>query len=107
MLLVLILCPYVTSYLYWDWHYFLVPFTNWTLLVTTISLLLTIYASGHPQHFSQTRLEKKTKTLDQPDFDSSAETCLRIQAAHHMLYTLAIMMNVVVMSVYWTLLHKD
>jgi hypothetical protein len=78
--------PYITSYLYWDWHYFLVPFTNWTLIVTTLSLSASIVAC-----------------LDDKEFKRDREK----MAIHHLLYTLAIMMNFVVMTVYWTLLHKE
>lgn len=38
ILLTCLCLPFVTSYLYWDWHYFLVPFTNWTLIITFISI---------------------------------------------------------------------
>ena len=101
--LLLIFCPYVTSYLYWDWHYFLVPFTNWTLVVTTLTLMLTIWGAENEQYFSQKAIDPKAEARDARSYYLS----IRVQSAHHVLYSLSMVMNVVVMSVYWTLLHSD
>merc|ERR1711908_57972 len=37
---------YVTYALYMDWDSFYIPFTNWTLLITTISIISSIQASS-------------------------------------------------------------
>ena len=79
-----LMVPYFTSYLYWDWHYFLVPFTNWTLIITTASIAHSICASNHRHSLK-----------------------LNFLANNHILYTMAITMNFVVMSVYWSFLHKE
>jgi heme/copper-type cytochrome/quinol oxidase subunit 3 len=72
--------------MYWDWHYFLVPFTNWTLIMTTLLLSSTILACIDDKAFKQDK---------------------RAMAANHLLYTFSMIMNIVVMTVYWTLLHKE
>lgn len=45
LLLMLISVPYYTSFTTLDWHGFMVPFTNWTLIMTTIGVIMSIYAS--------------------------------------------------------------
>ena len=99
----LICLPYITSYLYWDWHYFLVPFTNWTLVITTLSIILSFCAGCDKQHFSH-KFRKKTSYRDVDLLHDARE---RRQAVHHLVYTVAIMCNFVVMSVYWTVLHSE
>ena len=86
--MILLCVPYVTSYLYWDWHYFLVPFTNWTLIITTLTILMTSYAAHQKHHFNN----KNNKTL---------------LAIHHLLYTFSLICNFVVMSIYWSILHRE
>lgn len=86
ILVPLIMTPYLTSFMYWDYHYFLIPFTNWTLIITTIYILTSTFASFNKSIWQWSKA---------------------FQAFHHILYTLALMCNFVVMSVYWTILHKD
>ncbi len=40
--LFLVLMCYCTYFMYMDWHGFLIPFTNWTLMLTTASLIASI-----------------------------------------------------------------
>jgi len=42
----MICLPYITSFMYWDWHYFLVPLTNWSLITTTVWLVYGIFAAS-------------------------------------------------------------
>ena len=56
-------------------------FTNWTLLVTILYLLVAITASG-------------SKSLG-------------LLAFHHILFETALLMNIVVVTVYWSCLHTD
>ena len=48
--MVIILIPYVTFFKVQDPTYFLVPFTNWTLILTTIALIMSIRAIGLKQY---------------------------------------------------------
>lgn len=100
--LVLISLPYLTAVLFWDFHNFFVPFTNWTLIMTTLSLLLTINAARDTAHYHESAL-KRRKALNAP---CKYRTVALLQALHHVIYTLSIVMNMIVMSVYWTILHS-
>ena len=88
--------------LFWDFHNFFVPFTNWTLIMTTLSLLLTINAARDTHHYSESTL-KRRRALNAP---CKYRTVCFLLATHHLIYTLSIVMNLIVMSVYWTILHK-
>ena len=61
-------------------------FTNWTLCMTIASVTCSIAAVKKPKRF------KKSKYF---------------QATHNLLYTLAIMMNLVTMTVFWTVIYED
>lgn len=100
--LVLISFPYLTAALFWDFHYFFVPFTNWTLMVTTLSLLMTMYAATDPINYGESAL-KRRRALNTP---CKYRTVCFMQAFHHLIYTLSIVMNATVMTVYWLILHK-
>lgn len=100
--LFLISLPYLTAALFWDFHNFFIPFTNWTLIMTTLSLLLTINGAHDTANYNEWSL-KKRKAVTAPY--RYRAVCLLL-ASHHVIYTLAIVMNVTVMSVYWTILHK-
>ena len=100
--LFLISLPYLTAALFRDFHNFFIPFTNWTLIMTTLSLLLTINGAHDTAIYNEWSL-KKRKAVNAPY--RYRAVCLLL-ASHHVIYTLAIVMNVTVMSVYWTILHK-
>lgn len=97
----MICLPYITSFMYWDWHYFLVPLTNWSLITTTVWLVYGIFAASSlevSRHYFGDL--EKTK---QADFATAA----MLQAIHHLLYTFSLICNVVVMIVYWSMLHGE
>ena len=47
---------YVTYFLYMDWHGFLIPFTNWALMITTASLVASIQACEDTVNFGKDAL---------------------------------------------------
>ena len=83
-----------------DLKYFLVPFTNWTLMLTTLTLLLSIWAGYDDYDFGKNSLFRHSRT------NASFGRALRLQTTLHFLYTISLMCNFVVMAIYWTLLHK-
>ena len=95
ILLALLALPYTTAVFFSDLDKFFRPFTNWTLMISTATLLFSIWAGepGHLTGFCPNCLSCKKAA------------CLKI--IFHILYMLSIMMNIVVMSVYWTILHSD
>ena len=88
-----LLC-YVTYGLYMDWNGFFIPFTNWTLMLTTISLISSISASEDTTNFGKDSLQ-------------TSERAVYIQARHHLLYTMTIVCNFIVMSFYWFMLREE
>jgi hypothetical protein len=42
--------------MYMDWDGFFIPFTNWTLMLTTFSLISSLYASTDAAHFGKDAL---------------------------------------------------
>ena len=48
---------YVTYFLYMDMDGFFIPFTNWTLILTTVSLWTTIKASTDQVNFGKDALQ--------------------------------------------------
>ena len=62
-------------------------FTNWTLLLQIASIILTMFAARSPELFGK----------------HSGSVCLKM--THHILYSICIFSNFVVVSVYWTALH--
>jgi len=56
---VLISLPYLTAALFWDFHHFFVPFTNWTLIMTTLSLFMTINGARDTRHYNEWSLKKR------------------------------------------------
>ena len=56
--LALTLCCYVTYFLYMDWHGFLIPFTNWALMLTTVSLMASISAADDSVNFGKDALQR-------------------------------------------------
>ena len=77
--------------MYFDSRHFLIPFTNWTLMLTTASIYLSYSAAKDPVHFSRS---------------AKSETAIKKQAWHHLLYSLSILFNLVVVVVYWSMLHE-
>jgi hypothetical protein len=73
---------------------FFIPFTNWTLIVTTFSLISSIAASSDSVNFQKDALQ-------------TSETALYIQARHHLLYTITIVMNFICVSFYWFILREE
>lgn len=100
VMLLLILMPFVTSYVYWDWHYFLVPFTNWTLIISTAYICMSLRAGSDRDNFSKLAIDPRIA-------GERYARSLKLQAIHHLLYTFAIICNFVVMSVYWPVLHSE
>ena len=88
---------YWTAFLYWPKTEFLIPFTNWTLLVTTFSLVSSYSAANNKDVFK--------KWVSFKDEETQLKS-FKLQANHHMLYTLSIMMNLITVSVYWTILPE-
>lgn len=54
-LMALAMC-YVTFFLYMDWDGFFIPFTNWTLIITTLSIISSIQASTDISNFGKDAL---------------------------------------------------
>ena len=48
---------YVTYFLYMDWDGFFIPFTNWTLVITTLSLIYSCQASTDSSNFGKDALQ--------------------------------------------------
>ena len=49
-------CCYVTYFMYMDWHGFFIPFTNWTLMITSASLIASIQAANDSTNFGKDAL---------------------------------------------------
>ena len=63
----------------------IIYFTNWTLLIQTASLYCTI------------------KAVENPRFSSD----IQLVAWNHLLYSISIIFNFIVVSVYWTMLYQE
>mgnify|MGYP007078273797 CR=1 FL=1 len=85
---------YVTYFMFMDWHGFFIPFTNWTLMLTTASLLASIQAANDTTNFGKDAL-------------SRGESAVWLQARHHLLYTLCIVCNFICVAFYWFLLRAE
>ena len=93
MLLGCFIC-YCTYFLYMDWDGFFIPFTNWTLMLTTISLYSSISASRDTVNFGKDALQ-------------TSESAVHLQARHHLLYTMTIVCNFIVCSFYWFMFREE
>jgi hypothetical protein len=80
--------------MYMDWDQFYIPFSNWTLLVTTISIWASIQASGDEVNFGKDSLQ-------------TSDSAVYSQAKHHALYTLAVVMNFICVGFYWFMLRDE
>jgi len=85
---------YVTYFLYMEPSGFFIPFTNWTLMLTTLSLMSSISAAGDTSNFGKDAL-------------LTSDTALHVQARHHILYTLTIVCNFIVAGFYWFMLREE
>ena len=85
---------YVTYFMFMDWDQFYIPFTNWTLVITTLSIISSIQASTDSTNFGKDALQ-------------TSETALYIQARHHVLYTLSVLMNFICVGFYWFMLRDE
>ena len=85
---------YVTYFLYMDPSGFFVPFTNWTLILTTISLIASIKASTDTVNFGRDSLQ-------------TSDSAVYVQARHHLLYTMSIVCNFIICSFYWFMLREE
>jgi hypothetical protein len=82
-------------------RYFCVPFTNWTLMLTTATIVLSIWAGYDTFDFGKNSLHRHSRT------NEGFGRAIKLQATLHLLYTLTIIMNFVVVCVYWSLLHRE
>jgi len=85
---------YVTFFLYMDWDGFFIPFTNWTLMITTLSIISSIQASTDLANFGRDALQ-------------TSDNAVYIQARHHVLYTMAVLMNFICVGFYWFMLRDE
>ena len=85
---------YVTYFMYMDWDSFYIPFTNWTILITTLSIISSAQASTDAANFGKDALQTSDKAV-------------YVQARHHVLYTLAVLMNFICMGFYWFMLRDE
>ena len=85
---------YVTYFLFMDMDGFLIPFTNWTLVITTLSIIASIQASTDEHSFGKDSLQ-------------TSDTAIYTQARHHVLYTLAVLMNFICVGFYWFMLRDE
>ena len=67
-------------------------FTNWSLLATLFTVILSIIITADPES----------------DITSNpSNKALHLHSLHHLMYTLTMFMNPVVVSMYWGLIHQD
>ena len=78
-------------YYYPEYYKLLFAFTNWTLFVTTCSIYSSYCAANDKVNFGSKPVNEKS---------------YNIMARHHLLYTMAIIMNFTVVVVYWGFIHK-
>lgn len=88
------LCCYVTYGLYMEWDGFFIPFTNWTLMLTTLSLWTSICAADDTVNFGKDSL-------------LTSEKAVYLQSKHHLLYTMTIVCNFIVMTFYWFIFREE
>jgi len=85
---------YVTYAMYMDLDGFFIPFTNWALMLTTLSLWSSISAANDTVNFGKDSLQ-------------TSDRAVHLQARHHLLYTLTIVCNFIVMAFYWFMLREE
>ena len=89
----------VTLYYYSVISEFLYYFSNWAYLFTFYSVLNSFRSCRQPLNFGPDALKNKNPV--------QLRRILRHHAIHHMLYTVSLMSNVVVVPIYWGFLHED
>lgn len=87
--IIVILATHIDSYLDFGFEKFFLFFTDYTLFLGTISIYLTICCSDS--------LAKGVNASD----------ALSLHALSHLCYSLSVLMNFVVMVVYWSLVHSS
>jgi hypothetical protein len=85
---------YVTYYLYMDLDGFFLPFTNWALMLTTVSLWTSIQACDDTINFGKDSLQTSDKAV-------------YMQARHHLMYTMSIICNFIVTVMYWFVMREE
>ena len=88
---------YVTGFLFFNPKIFLVAFTNWSLMITTASILSSYWAANDMKHFGYNSLISK----------DAIHSAARKQATHNLLFSFSVICNLVVVAVYWPFLHQD
>ncbi len=94
LMLFLTFCCYVTYFLYMDLDGFFIPFTNWTLMLTTVSLWASIQAASDSSNFGKDSLQ-------------TSDTSVYMQARHHILYTMCIVCNFIIVFFYWFMMREE
>ena len=87
-------CCYVTYFLYMELDGFFIPFSNWALMITTVSLWTSIQASTDETNFGKDSLQ-------------TSDTAVYMQARHHILYTMCIVCNFIVVFFYWFMMREE
>ena len=89
-----VLSCYVSYYLFMDLDGFFIPFTNWTLMLTTVSLITSINAANDTTNFGRDSLQ-------------TSDNAINMQAKHHLLYTMTIICNFIITSMYWFMFRDE
>ena len=69
--------------------------TQWTLMISHYSLYLGYCAAEDVKNFGKGALDKRS------------DSAIKAQAKTHIFYSFSILLNVLVMSVYWTVIIKE
>jgi hypothetical protein len=77
-----------------DWHGFFLPFTNWSLMLTTASLMASISAADDEVNFGKDSLQR-------------SEDAVYLQARHHLLYTISLVTNFICVAFYWFIMRDE
>ena len=84
-----------------DFYYYT---SNWTLLITFLSIVCSFRAARNQDKFGQDSLKyiKSMSTREVIDFHDNLKT----QALHHLLYSTSILLNLWQTGIYWIFLHS-
>ena len=74
-----------------SWVIYFTAFTNWTMWMTTLSILWTMLVA----------------TVSRSVFSGTLFNMNISKALHHVLFSLAILFNLITMSIYWTVLWEE
>ena len=88
LLLVLLFSCYNVTLKAWPYDELVTLFSNWTLHITTLSILMTLscVSDKNINHFERYEIRRKI-------------------AFTHLLYTFSIIFNIIVVSLYWPIIH--